>query len=153
MTSTLMTFIGKSYAKKNFRFYYKGPNVACPVTCSLYATCQKNLKPGSIYEVKNVQQKEFNCPRDLHEEKMLLAEIVPAHLEVSMLNKDIYVGSVLKFNTVNCPRTDCPNHHFCTPEVFLLEADVKVKIVEKVRKIKDCPRGFHLSVVKLEKRE
>ena len=86
-----MTFIGKSFAKENFKFYYKGPNVACPTSCSLYATCQGNLSPGSIYEVLKVQPKEFNCPRDLHEEKMHLAEVTPAQLEVSMHNKDIYV--------------------------------------------------------------
>ncbi len=147
-----MTFVGKSFAKKGLQYYFEGVHPGCPKNCNLYATCQKNLNPHTLYEVIDVKTKTFTCPHNFHLEEMVLVQLGEPKLQVSMFNKDIFEGSMTAFAPVVCDRDECEYIEFCAPETVTIQSDQKIKILEIIKKIKDCPRDLNISLVKIEKR-
>ncbi len=147
-----MTFLGKSYATKGFQFYYQEPKPECPPTCTLYETCQQNLAPNTVYEVVEILERVITCPEDFHEEEMVLVKIKKPALFVSMHNKDIYEGSIVEFQPVGCDHEDCTFYKYCQPHTLMIQRKQKAKIVQRMKKIKNCPRGLHLSVVRFQKK-
>ena len=145
-----MSFVGKSYAKVGFRFYFQGINPNCPKKCSLYATCQTNLTPNSVYEITEVLNRDMECPKDFHKESMILVKLNKPNLWVSMHNKDIYEGSIVNFIPISCQNEDCGFIEYCEPHKLLLQKTQRVKVLKIIKKISECIRGFHLSIVKLE---
>lgn len=148
----VMTFVGKSFAKRGFKYYFEGIHASCPENCPLYATCQKNLVPNTLYEVSQVMEKTFPCPNDFHLENMQLVKMEEPKIKVSMFNKDVFEGSITSFAPVECDRVDCPYIDYCAPQSLLIKAGEKIKIIQKDKKIKDCPRKLHISLIKVEKR-
>ncbi|MHA1585559.1 MAG: UPF0179 family protein [Promethearchaeota archaeon] len=148
----LMTFVGKSLAKVGFRFYFKGINQNCPKNCSLYTTCQTNLKPNKVYEVIEVLKRELECPKDLHEEPMRLVRVNEPEIEVALHNKDVYEGSIVNYIPVHCDHEECEYFEFCEPNSLMIKEEDRVKIVKVIKKIKDCKNDYHLTIVKIEKK-
>lgn len=149
---TVMTFVGKSFAKKGFKFYFEDKHESCPSTCPYYSTCQTNLQPHTLYEVVEVKPKQFNCPQNFHTEEMVLVQLEEPVLYVSMYTKDIYEGSLTDFSPVGCDIEDCPFIDKCAPQSIVIKTGEKIKILKVEQKIKDCPRGLNLSVIEAERR-
>ncbi|MHA1777379.1 MAG: UPF0179 family protein [Promethearchaeota archaeon] len=150
---TVMTFVGKSFAKKGLIFYFEEKHESCPSNCSLYSTCQANLKPHTLYEVVDVKPKQFKCPHNFHTEEMVLVELDEPKLYISMYTKDIYEGSLTNFTPIGCNHDECPFIDKCAPQSLVIKAGEKIKILKIDKKIKDCPRGLNLSVVEAERRK
>ncbi len=152
-TKEILTFIGKSYAFKGFQFFFQGPNPKCPKNCKLYTTCQENLSPPeSVYEIVEVTDRELNCPNDFHEEVMVLCKLETPEIIISMENKDIYLGSIMEYHSIDCvmDKANCPYYQYCQPSKLLINKG-KIKIIKKIKKINDCGKNKHLSLVQVEK--
>jgi uncharacterized protein (UPF0179 family) len=149
--SSALTFVGKSFARKGFRFYYEGRDPQCPPQCKLNATCQANLQPNQVYIVTQVLDKIHACPYDLHEEEMVLVKVGIPETIVSMENKEIFEGSIVSYQPIACDVVDCPHHEYCVPELIVKPKD-RLFVKERVEKIKDCRVGKSLSKVKVEKK-
>jgi uncharacterized protein (UPF0179 family) len=94
--------------------------------------------------------KTHTCPKELHEEEMVLVRVQMPDVIISMRNKDIFVGSTLRYVPILCDKESCPHFDICVPEVMIRPND-KVKIDEKLDRIIDCSKGETLSKVKVEK--
>ena len=151
--TALLSFVGESYAKEGFMFYFQGINPNCPDNCSFYATCQTNLEKNTVYRVVKVKDRTLDCPKKFHKEPMRLVELEKPDIEVSMHNKDIYEGSIINFIPVSCDNNECSYIDYCSPPKLLVHKNEKTKIQDVIEKVENCPRGFHLSVVKLIKKE
>ncbi|MHA1519789.1 MAG: UPF0179 family protein [Promethearchaeota archaeon] len=148
----VMTFVGKSFAKIGLKYYFEGVHPGCPKSCNLYATCQKNLIPNTLYEVIEIKPKTFTCPHNFHQEDMVLVKMDEPKLQVSMFNKDIFEGSMTAFGPVECDREDCEYIDYCAPQTVVILSNQKIKILKIIKKIKNCPRELNISLVKIEKR-
>lgn len=95
--------------------------------------------------------KEHTCPHELHEEDMLLVKIKVPDLVVSMENKIVFEGSVVSYVPIKCELDTCPYHEFCVPELIVAPGD-RLKVKERLEKIKNCPKGYSLSKVSVEKK-
>jgi uncharacterized protein (UPF0179 family) len=153
--ASVLTLVGKSFAKKGFRFYYQGKNEACTDDCKLYQTCQLNLHPDTVYEVIELIKinpstvKTHTCPKNLHEEEMVLVRVQIPDLIISIPNKEIFIGSTSRYSPINCDNENCPNYEFCVPELMIKPKD-KIIQKSKIDKISDCTKGQTLSKVKVE---
>ncbi len=147
-----LTFIGKSYAMKNFQFFFQGPNRNCPKNCKLYTTCQENLTPESVYEIIEVTDRKLMCPNDFHEEEMFLCKLKTPEIIISMENKDIYLGSIMEYHAIDCDKDACPYFQYCQPSKLLISKG-KIRIIKKIEKISECSRNKHLSLVQIEKKK
>jgi len=147
-----LTLIGKSYAFEGFQFFFQDPNRNCPKNCKLYTTCQENLIPESVYEVVEVTDRSMQCPNDFHEEEMILCKLKTPEIIISMENKDIYLGSIMEYHTIDCGKDqdNCPYYQYCQPSKLLISKG-KIRIIKKIKKISDCNRNKHLSLVQVEK--
>jgi len=74
-------------------------------------------------------------------------------VEVSMENKDIFLGSIIKHNSIDCNKEDCKYYKYCVPSKLVVKNKERVKVLKKVKRIKKCPIGKHLTIVKLEKKD
>ena len=83
---------------------------------------------------------------------MVLVRLREPDVKVSMHNRDIYEGSIVKFSPIHCDHEECKFIDQCDPNSLLIQATQKVKIVQVIEKIKNCPRDLALSVVKIEKK-
>ena len=111
-----------------------------------------DLEENTIYKVIKVMERKLPCPKDFHKEPMHLVQLEKPERLASMHNKDIYEGSIINFSPVSCDRNDCEYINYCQPHSLLLHKDLKAKILEVIKKIDDCPRELHLSIVKLEEK-
>ena len=147
-----LTLIGKSYAFEGFQFFFQGPNRNCPKNCKLYTTCQENLISESVYEVVEVTNREMKCPNDFHEEHMVLCKLKTPEIINSMENKDIYLGLIMEYHPIDCGKDqdNCPYYQYCQPSKLLISKG-KIRIFKKIKKISDCSRNKHLSLVQVEK--
>ncbi len=150
---TVISFVGKSYAKKDFTFYFQNIKSTCPPTCNLYHTCMRNLEPNTVYKVADVKAKSMKCPHNLHEEEMVLVELDIPDLQVSMKNRDIFVGSLVSYEPISCVNKECKYRKYCVPTKYLVKPNQKVKVVKKVKRIDNCPIGLNLTVVEIRKRK
>ena len=155
---TVLTFVGKSFAKKGFRFYYQGKNQGCTTDCRLYQTCQGNLESGNVYEIieiiksHTIEPKTHECAKGYHEEEMVLVRVQIPETFVSMRNKDIYEGSVVQYTPMVCDAQDCPNYGICVPEI-MVRAGEKIVVKEKLDRINNCVKGESISKVRIEKKK
>ena len=152
-TKEILTFIGKSYAFKGFQFFFQGPNPKCPKNCKLYTTCQENLSPPeSVYEIVEVTDRKLTCPNDFHEEVMILCKLETPEIIISMENKDIYLGSIMEYHSIDCDmdKDNCPYYQYCQPSKLLINKG-KIRIIKKIKKISDCGKNRHISLVQVEK--
>ena len=142
----ILTFIGTSFANQGFRFFFSHIPKSCTEKCALFNTCQKQLIPGNVYRIIEVQNKTFQCPFDLHEEAMVLCKLIEEPLYFSIPTKSVIEGGSLKVKIEKCPYIECKYHEYCVPEFRIREGD-KVKIIGLVEKMKECRLGKNLSVV------
>lgn len=155
---SVLTLVGKSFARKGFRFYYQGKNPACTEDCRLFQTCQKNLVPNTVYEVVELMKvnpftfKMHSCPKDLHEEEMNLVRVQIPDVVVSIRTKGLFIGSTTKYVPINCDKKDCPEHPYCVPETIIIKPDEKIALKDDLGKIKVCPKGENLTKIRVEKR-
>ena len=47
-------------------------------------------------------------------------------------------------------KDDCPNYQYCQPSKLLINKG-KIRIIKKIKKISNCGRNRHLSLVQVEK--
>jgi len=155
--STVLTFVGKSFAKKKFRFYYEGLHPMCKPDCKLFQSCQKNLIPGNIYEIVEIihtigaEPKVHSCPKELHNEEMYLVRVKVADLIVTVRNKDLYLGSSISYSPIDCSHEECHHYEFCVPELMVKVND-KIILKEQLERIKDCAKNEALSKILVEKK-
>ncbi len=145
----VLTFVGKSFATPGFRFFFSHVPKSCTEKCALFNTCQKNLVPGNVYRIVEVQNKVFQCPFDLHEEAMVLSKLVEEPIYFSIPTRNVMEGGSIKVQIEKCPHIECKYHEFCVPEFRVREGE-KVKILEAKEKIKDCQLGKNLTVVRVQ---
>ena len=115
-----MTFVGQTYAKQGFTFYFHEIHPECPKSCQLFTTCQGNIDPHKVYEVVEVLQRTLDCPKSFHEESMVLVRIQEPEIVVSMYNRDIYEGSIVKFSPIHCDHDDCQWIDQCDPNSLMI---------------------------------
>ena len=147
-----MTFVSEEYAKSGFAFYFHEIHPECPKSCQLFTTCQGNVNSHKVYEVVEVLKRKLECPKKFHEQPMVLVRLREPDVKVSMHNRDIYEGSIVKFSPIHCDHEECKFIDQCDPNSLLIQTTQKVKIVQVIEKIKNCPRDLALSVVKIEKK-
>ncbi len=149
---TIMTFVGQSFARKGFCFYFEKNNPTCPPTCNLFATCQANLKPDTVYEVIEVLKRTLPCPKNLHDEDMVLVRVGEPRIEVAMDTRDVFEGATVEYTPVQCEKEECPYYEYCSPNPYAIRPRTKVKVVEIIQKVKDCKKKKTLSIVQVEKK-
>jgi uncharacterized protein (UPF0179 family) len=103
--------------------------------------------------VVEIKDRVLECPEDFHKEPMRLVRLEKPELKASMHNKDIYEGSIINFVPVSCDRMECSYIDYCEPHKLLLHKGKRVKVEKVLEKIDKCPRGFHLSVVKMKSKD
>jgi uncharacterized protein (UPF0179 family) len=109
------------------------------------------LQKGQLYEVVQVMTKEHSCPHELHEEDMVLVKVKVPDMVVSMENKIVFEGSVVSYAPIKCEFSTCSYHEFCVPELIVTAGD-RLRVKERLEKIKNCPKGLSLSKVCVEKK-
>lgn len=149
----IVTFVGTSYAKPGFKFYFDKPRTdICPKSCRFLNTCMLNLEPDTIYEVSQVQDVIHDCPSDYHDEKMQLVKVSESDILVLMESKSTFLGATTRYQSVNCRFDDCSYKEYCAP-IQGLPDGTKVKIVEVIEKVSDQKCEGNFSLVKVEKVE
>lgn len=147
----IVTFVGKSYAKPGFKFYFDKPRTdICPKSCRFLNTCMLNIEPDVIYEVSEVQNVIHQCPSDYHDEEMQLVKVSEPDILLLMESKSTFLGATTRYEPVDCDIKKCPYKEYCSP-IKGLPPGMKVKIVEIIEKISDNKCGGSLSLVKVEK--
>ena len=154
---SVLTLVGKSFAKKGFRFYFEGKNPSCTEDCRFFQTCQLNLVPHTVYEVIEIIKtnpttpKTHTCPKNLHEEEMVLVRVAIPDLVVAIPNKEVFVGSTYQYHNIRCDHNECPNYELCVPELTIQNND-KIILKESLGRISDCARGENLTKMRVEKK-
>lgn len=147
-----VTFVGQSYAKVGFKFYFKKPRTdICPKNCRLYNTCMLNPKPNTIYKVEEVLEAEHTCPSNYHLEPMRLVKLSEPPIEIIVESKRAFLGSTINYTPIKCEKKECPIYEFCQP-VMGLGVNERLKIIKIIRKVKDnlC-KNLNLSLVVVKK--
>ncbi|MHA1819508.1 MAG: UPF0179 family protein [Promethearchaeota archaeon] len=147
-----VSLVGKSYAKKGFKFYFSGPRKdICPENCKFFNTCMLNLKPKTIYEVVEVTEIEHKCPMDYHLEPMVLVKLKEADIEVVIDLRLTFEGAVTTYKPIKCDHKECPYYPYCSP-VKGLPTGSRVKIIKIIEKIKNPACHLkNLTLVRIKK--
>ena len=135
----IITLIGESLAKKNFKFFFMGKsekNEACD-KCPTNNVCLSNLEPNHVYQIVKVREIKHPCKIHLGE-VVKVVECVLADVETVIESKQSFVGATLIYQKPDCDKFDCPYKELCFP-AYLKEGD-KIKILEifEVEKLKEC---------------
>lgn len=145
----ILSFVGKSFAKAGFRFYFSHVPKSCTDSCSLFNTCQNNLKMGEIYRITEVQDKSFRCPSDLHEEEMVLCRLIEEPIFITIPTRMVIEGGSIRLQLDKCPHENCKYYEYCLPEFRVKDGD-KVKILKRIEKVDNCKLGKILTVVHVD---
>ena len=135
----IITLIGESLAKKNFKFFFMGKsekNEACD-KCPTNNVCLLNLEPNRVYQI--VELREIKHPCEIHRKGVVkVVECVLADVETIIESKQCFVGATLIYQKPECDESDCLYKELCFPE-YLKEGD-RIKILEifEGEKLKDC---------------
>ncbi len=137
----MVTLIGVNLAETGVQFRYIGPNTECR-NCRLKTVCF-NLKPGRLYEITAVRDKEHTC--GVHEDHVVVVEVTELPL-VLLLEKSATVGSSVKINRARCRQLDCEHYSECMNPGVKPE---KTYTVQKLLGEVSCPKGKTLYKVEL----
>lgn len=135
----IITLIGESLAKKNFKFFFMGKsekNEACD-KCPTNNVCLSNLERNRVYQI--VELREIKHPCKIHMgEVVKVVECVLADVEIVIESKQCFLGATLIYQKPECDESDCPYKELCFPE-YLKEGD-RIKILEifENEKLKEC---------------
>lgn len=141
----IITLVNKGKARIGYTFLYKGPSSSCE-GCERYHVCIKNLEANRIYRIIEIRKKEFPCR--LHEEGVIVVEIVESEIPAAIQTKLAIEGAVIPFKKLECNDLFCKAYNLCAPR-GLRECD-HCKIV-KVKGPVDCPRDLKLTEVSLQR--
>ncbi|MHA1341139.1 MAG: UPF0179 family protein [Promethearchaeota archaeon] len=149
-----VSFVGKSYSYKGFKFYFSGPKKdICPSKCRFFNTCMMNLEPNKSYEVVESMNVEHNCPMNYHLEPMVLVKLKEMDYIIMLESRKSFIGSVIRYYPLNCSEKEfknCKYKKYCHSITGLRKGE-KIKIKKVIKKIKDsnCQKGLNL--VEIEK--
>ncbi|MHA1111857.1 MAG: UPF0179 family protein [Promethearchaeota archaeon] len=148
----IITFVGKSYSERGFKFYYYKPRTdICPESCRFYNPCMNNLEQNTIYKIISVTDIEHQCPYEYHNEPMKLVKVTESDVKILIESRRAYLGAQIQYEPLDCAFMDeCEYAKYCAP-VFGLKPGAKIKIREIIQKVKDqkCPNS--LTLVTIEK--
>lgn len=142
----IITIIGPKQARAGFKFLYQGFSSTCKV-CKYHNACLDNLEEGRTYSIKKVKNKKLPC--ELHGGQGKVVEVVEGPIE-AVIEKHIAIqDALINFNSLECDTLECKNRIKCNP-LGLFDGD-KCKVI-KIMDDLDCPKGFEISSVLLQRR-
>ncbi len=125
----IITLIGESLAKKNFKFFFMGKsekNKECD-KCPTNNVCLSNLETNRVYQIVEVREIKHPCKIHLGE-VVKVVECVLADVETIIESNQCFVGATQIYQKPECDEYDCPYKELCFPE-YLKEGD-RIKILE-----------------------
>lgn len=145
-----LTFVGESFAKTGFRFVCQGAHHGCD-GCKLFPVCQAPLEYSRVYEVVDVRGRQMDCPKELHEERMVLVEVVEAPPRVNLESQGAFVGATNKFVQANCELLECPWFFHCVPAYGAKKGD-RLRILSASKlPLGNCAKGRRLCTCHVER--
>lgn len=129
----IVTFVGDAQAKVGFRFVASKPPEVCR-GCKLFLVCMSKLKPGKVYEVIEVKDKEHYCP--LYEENVKVVKVAEAPVEALVKSNLAVEGATVEPIIEECKKR-CPLKAYCTPEWVEPGKKVKVRICNVIEDVSD----------------
>lgn len=134
----IVALIGKSQAKKGYRFIYSGIGKPC-LSCKLKPVCVDKLEAGRVYEVVAVRDKVHPC--ELHEGGVRVVELEEAPVLTAIPSKLAIEKAIVTFNPIPCQRAQCAAYEYCATPA--LKAGDKCLILEVLEKL-PCGKGLSL---------
>lgn len=142
----IITIIGPKQARIGFRFLYQGFSDTCKA-CKYHNACLDNLDEGRIYSIKKVKNKKLPC--ELHGGQGKVVEVVEDSIKAALEKHVAIQDALINFNSLECDTLECENRIKCNP-LGLFDGD-KCKVI-KIMDVIDCPKGFEISSVLLQRR-
>ncbi|MHA1114888.1 MAG: UPF0179 family protein [Candidatus Heimdallarchaeum aukensis] len=145
-----ITLIPKNVANLGYVFSHVGELPEC-AQCKLRSVCIDALVKGKNYKVVEIKKKEHVCLID--ETKMVVCkveEINPVIIIKKEKNLPVMEGLTLTIEPIECDEIFCENYEKCIRD--LEQGFRKVKIKKEFKKV-DCPLGYDLVEVEVEKQE
>jgi len=132
----LVSLIGEHLALKGTHFQYRGPQNECR-NCRLKTVCF-NLKPGRLYEITEVREKQHHC--NLHEGNVCVIEVKELPISAALPTK-LSKGMQTKIFQGDCPHIGCDFFELCVNDLLPKEKSYTIlKVSEKL----SCPIGKEL---------
>ncbi len=132
----------KRFSSPGFQFYFLGLVEDCK-RCSYKGVCGK-LKPGALYEVVRVKEREVKCL--LVDEEMKVVEVIEVPIEVAV-EEEKSLGTVFTYVPPEECEEECENYILCNLPKILRGR--KLKIVEKVGETVCKKNGKKLVILKV----
>ncbi|MCQ8892377.1 MAG: UPF0179 family protein [Candidatus Methanosuratincola sp.] len=129
----IVTFVGDVQAKVGFRFVASQPPEVCK-GCKLFLACMSKLKPGKVYEVVEVKDKEHYCP--LYEGSVKVVKVAEAPVEALVKSNLAVEGATVEPLIEDCGKK-CPLKVYCTPEWAEPGKKVKLRICQVIEDVSD----------------
>lgn len=129
----IVTFVGDVQAKVGFRFVASQPPEVCR-GCKLFLACMSKLKPGKVYEVVELKDKEHYCP--LYEGTVKVVKVAEAPVEVLVKSNLAVEGATVEPLIEECGKK-CPLKTYCCPEWVEPGKKVKVKIFQVIEDVSE----------------
>jgi uncharacterized protein (UPF0179 family) len=142
----IITIVGPKQARVGFKFLYKGISDTCK-ECKYSNACLNNLQEGRIYSIKKVKSKKLPC--ELHGGEGRVVEVFEGPVEAAIEKHAAIQDALINFNLLECDAFECENIIRCNP-LGLFNGD-KCKVI-KIMGVLDCPKGFEISSVLLQRR-
>ena len=129
----IVTFVGDVQARVGFKFVASQPPEVCR-GCRLFLACMSKLKPGKVYEVVEVKEKEHYCP--LYEGSVKVVKVEEAPVEAVVKSNLAVEGATVEPQIEDCGKK-CPLRTFCIPEWADPGKKVKIKICRVIEDVSD----------------
>ncbi|MEJ5293365.1 MAG: UPF0179 family protein [Candidatus Methanosuratincola sp.] len=129
----IVTFVGDVQARVGFRFVASQPPEICR-GCKLFLACMSKLKPGKVYEVVEVKEKEHYCP--LYEGSVKVVKVAEAPVEAVVKSNLAVEGATVEPLIEECGKK-CTLKTFCSPEWAEPGKKVKIKICQVIEDVSD----------------
>ena len=132
-------------ARIGYKFFFQGYSCFCRV-CEYKKACLDNLEEGRIYSIAKVKNKKLSC--ELHGGEGRVVEVIEEPIEAAIKSRIAIPDALIDFDSIECESFTCKNYCKCNPS-GLFDRD-KCKMIEIVG-VLDCPKGFSLSSVLLQR--
>ncbi len=129
----IVTFVGDVQAKVGFRFVSSQPPEVCR-NCKLFVACMSKLKPGKVYEIVDVKDKEHYCP--LYEGKVRVVKVVEAPVEALVKSNLAVEGATVEPLIEECGKK-CVLRAYCRPEWTDPGKRIKLRICQVIEDVSD----------------
>ncbi len=125
--------VPKYLARAGEKFQFVEYSSRC-FECKYRAACVEGLVPGRVYLIKDVKDKELECP--IHG-LMVPAKVVVSDLEVAIPAKIAVRGATIIYNRPwRCSSLTCKYYSACFP-VGVIPGD-RIKIEELLEEVPPC---------------